>query len=550
MAYDRRTFLKKVMTGAAATGIGSLGLFKANTQGGAKRIGISEPLADEERKKLIYEAHFGPKTPAQSQRGMVICSHPLATREAINVLKSGGNACDAALCAAIVQTVIEPHMTGITGILSMLYFDAATGQTSYVNAGWNTPLEPLGKVYLKDIKSGRALGVPGWWAGFEAALARHGTKPKKEIMAPAIRYARDGFELHPFLWGEIFVQSHRIGLSEMGREIYLPGNIVPRPGNILYQKRAADTLERLLDEGNEFYYRGAFAEAHTQVVQNAGGVITRRDMEAYEAQWLDPQWGLYRGHDIASGGPAVIDALRKIEKLDLQTLGPPTDSVETFTHMLQATTGLKGKKKKSETKEEKLAHQREAELFRLHRIPHPGTCHDSVIDTKGNVAAVFHTSNAWPWDNGLFVMGVSVCAGGYFLLGKTTPGKRGTTASPANIIFKDKKPILVSGSPSISLLSNIVQNTTNILDFNIPIAESVKRPRFGGRSIDQPGSAVIEADFNPSVRKKAEERGFRFDVVNPWNWHHGAFEGIHVDPASGTIRACGDPRRCSKAEGL
>jgi len=271
---------------------------------------------------------------------MVICSHPLATREAINVLKNGGNACDAGLCAAIVQTVIEPHMTGITGILSVLYYDAASGETSYVNAGWNTPSEPLGKVTMADIKSGRALGVPGWWAGFEAALERHGIKSKKEIMAPAIRYARDGFELHPFLWGEIFVQSHRIGLSEMGREIFMPGNVVPRPGVVLYQKRAADTLERLLEEGNEFYYRGDFAEALTRVVQKAGGVVTRQDMEAYEA------------------------------------------------------------------------------------------------------------------------------------------------------------------------------------------------------------------DFNPAVRKKAKERGFRFDVVNPWNWHHGAFEGIHVDPASGTIHACGDPRRCSKAEGL
>ena len=150
----------------------------------------------------------------------------------------------------------------------------------------------------------------------------------------------------------------------------------------------------------------------------------------------------------------------------------------------------------------------------------------------------------------LFVMGVSVCAGGYFLLGKTTPGKRGTTASPSNILFKDKRPVLVSGSPSISILPNLVQNTTNILDFDIPIEESVNRPRFGGRSIDHPGAAVIEADFNPTVRKKVEEKGFRFDVVNPWNWHHGAFEGIYVDPANGTIQACGDPRRCSKAEGL
>lgn len=536
------------MTGAVLTGVGSQGLHKAHIFASPKGIQKTHSVSEEERKKLISEAQFGPKIPATSKKGMVICSHPLATREAINVLKNGGNACDAGLCAAITQTVIEPHMVGITGIFSMLYYHAASGETSYVNAGWNTPLEPLKKVTMADIQSGRALGVPGFWAGFEAALKKHGTKTKKEIMAPAIRYAREGFEIHPFLWGEIFVQSHRIGLTEMGREVYMPGNVIIRPGEKLYQKRAADTLERLQEEGNDFYYRGKFAEEHCKVVQAAGGVVTQADMEAYEAMWLEPKWGKYRTYDIAGGGPTVINSLKRLEKLDLQALGPPTESEKTFTEMLRITTGLGQRKKPS--KKEQLLYEIEAAQYRSHRIPPPGTCHVTVIDEHGNVAAVFHTSNAFPWDNGLFVMGVSVCAGGYFLMGNPTPGKRGTTASISNIIFKNKQPTLASGSPSISILPNIIQNTTNILDFNIPIEESVNRPRFGGRSLTIPGAGVIEADFNEEIRKQVEEKGVRFEVVNPWNWHHGAFEGIHIDPVSGVIKACGDPRRCSKAEGL
>ena len=134
---------------------------------------------DDERRALIAEAHFGPKTPAASQAGMAICSHPLATREAVKILRDGGNACDAALAASVAQTVVEPHMTGITGVLSMLHYDAATGETTYVNGGANAPLAPLPGFSPADLATGRGPGVPGFWGGFEAALARHGSLPRR-----------------------------------------------------------------------------------------------------------------------------------------------------------------------------------------------------------------------------------------------------------------------------------------------------------------------------------------------------------------------------------
>ena len=195
MNYNRRIFLKKTITGAAVTVVSGTGLLRSNVKSDSFSIQDIGKTSDEERKQLIAEAQFGRKPLATSKEGMVICSHPLATREAVKILKSGGNACDAALCASITQTVIEPHMTGITGVLSMLYFDAASRKTTYINGRWNPLLKPVND-------------VPGYWAGFEEALNRHGSKPIKEIMAPAIRYARDGFEIHPFLWGFMFQQIH------------------------------------------------------------------------------------------------------------------------------------------------------------------------------------------------------------------------------------------------------------------------------------------------------------------------------------------------------
>ena len=108
---------------------------------------------------------------------MAITSHPLATRAAGDILAKGGNACDAALAASITQTVVEPHMTTITGCLSQMYFDQATGETTYVNGNVNAPMAPLPGYGRHDLAGGRGVAVPGWWGGFEAAHDRHGSLP-------------------------------------------------------------------------------------------------------------------------------------------------------------------------------------------------------------------------------------------------------------------------------------------------------------------------------------------------------------------------------------
>ncbi|MBN1224107.1 MAG: gamma-glutamyltransferase, partial [Candidatus Aminicenantes bacterium] len=330
MRYNRRDFIKKAMAGATVTGLGGYGILSTAAQPGYGKGGGGAPLleTEEERRKLISQAHFGPKTKAVSKKGLAICSHPLATRAGVNILKSGGNACDAALAMSVMQTVVEPHMTGITGILSMLYYDAATGKTSYMNGNMNAPLKPLIGFNQYSLSTGLGVGVPGFWGGFEAALERHGTKSKKEIMAEAIQYARQGFEIHPFLWGEMFEQCHLIGKTKAGREIFMPDNYLLRPGDMIYQKRAADTLERLAEEGNAFFYHGDFAKDYCKTVQEAGGVISMEDMKAYKVRWVEPAWGTYHGYKIAAspppdnGGTHIIEALNMLEFLDVKRLGP------------------------------------------------------------------------------------------------------------------------------------------------------------------------------------------------------------------------------------
>ena len=583
MSNSRRDFLKKTAVGLALAGLsGPLsveGLWKtkyAIPQGGTTYI----PLSDEVRRKIIAMANFGRKEMAASSKGMAICSHPLATHEAVRVLAEGGNACDAVLTASLCQTVVEPHMTTITGVYSMLYYDAASGKTIHLNGSNNRPLEGLEKFnrlnLVNELKTGRGVTVPGFWAGFEASWEKFGSLPKKRLMAPAIHYARHGFEIHPFLFGEIFVQSEMIGKNKQGREIYFPDKALARPGQKLYQKRAADLLDRLAEEGNSYFYNGEFARKFSAIVQGAKGVITPKDFEAYEVMWQEPAWGTYRGYDLAGspppdfGGSQMIELLHVTELLDLQKLGPVWDSPDTtekFILILNEVL-MDAIKQRYQNKIEPLekllskehAAARYDKLFGVKKGPSPpmdlpyiptGSNHVTVADKQGNVATVLHSCMSFPWSNGLFVEGVNICAAGaHYGVGMPDPGQRIHARICPVIIFKDKKPVLSAGSPSISLMENMMQNITNVLDFKMPLDEAVHKPRFGGSSLSMTGARIFETDLKPAILDRLRSLKWRLDVVNPWNWHHGTFEGIHIDPATRAMSACADPRRAGGAEGV
>ena len=227
----RRTFLGAGAAGATGLAFGGLAtpaIGRAATTAPAVVTPTRDARpGDSERQRLIEAAHFGRKQAAAGKKGMAICTHPLASNEAIQILREGGNAADAALAASITQTVVEPHMTTLTGCLCFLYWDAATQKAHYCNGNVNAPLAELPGFNAGDLATGRGVAVPGWWGGFEAAHERFGSLPRRRLMEGAIHYARDGFETHPFLWGEIFVSAHKIGLYEQGREIYLPEGGLP-----------------------------------------------------------------------------------------------------------------------------------------------------------------------------------------------------------------------------------------------------------------------------------------------------------------------------------
>ena len=522
------------------------------------------PPSDEERRALIATAKFGLKEAVTSDSGMVICSHPLVARIGVDILRVGGNAADAYLAAALAQTIIEPHMTTITGFLGLTYFNANDKSVRSIDGIANVPMSALPSTPA-HMYDGRSAVVPGWWAGFELALKSFASLPKGILMAPAIHYARGGFELYPFLWGEMFAQANWIGKTEGGWEIYFcDGHLRPLESRIV-MVRAADTLERLLDEGNDYFYLGAFAQHFCEVVQGDRGVVTPEDFAAYEAHLTEPTHGSYRGLDVyaspAPGGLAMVLMLNMLEQFDIQKHGPPTKSVATLLKMmriLQLGRAERARWTSAEADElptstllsKDYAASRlallDAEAAINAPIPaHEDSNHITIVDAAGNVATGLHTSGAHPWQNGLFVDGISISAAGYF--GATPrPGRRQRSNIAENMFFRDGRPVLACGSPSVGLSENIMQNLVHMFDFGTSIFESVNLPRFGGSSYVLPEHVMIEADMNPAGRAAALKRGMKFEVVTPWNWHHGAFEGIFID-SDGRQLGRGDPRRNSVA---
>jgi gamma-glutamyltranspeptidase/glutathione hydrolase len=507
---------------------------------------------------------------------MVVTSHPLATRAATDVLRAGGNACDAALCASVTQTVVEPHMTTLTGVLSMLHFEAASGKATYVNGGMNAPLAELPGFSAADLSTGRGVAVPGFWAGFEAALERHGSRPKRELMAAAIAYARDGFEIYPFLYGMMFEQCAKLGRTPEGREMFFRDGALLGPGETLRQPRAAETLERLAADGSAHFYRGELGRRLCDTVRAAGGVLSMEDLAAYEVRWQEPARATYRGREVVAspppdhGGTHILEALNMIELMDLPTQGPAFESPDTMSQMIRIhnevfTAGARQNDPASHPLPLEVLLSKEYARMRFELLqmgqpretapsPPPGSNHVTVVDAAGNVATILHSCMSLPWSNGLFVEGISVCAAGaHFLRVMPKPGRRASVYVAPNLVLEKGRPVLVSGSPSVGLLANILQNTTNILDFGLSIEDSVARPRFGGSSSwsgGNPNANDAEADLPEALRKDVAARGTALELVAPWNFYLGSFEGIRIDPATGVRTACGDPRRCSMAEGV
>jgi gamma-glutamyltranspeptidase/glutathione hydrolase len=273
------------------------------------------------------------RSPVLGLRGMVASSQPLATEAGLQILRQGGNAADAAVATAAALNVTEPNMTGIGGDVFSLYYDARSGEVSALNGSGRTPkgltIERLAGDGISDkipLCHAHSITVPGACAGWFDLTARHGRLTMRDILAPAIRLAEDGFPVAPItarLWSASLGQVQR---SPGGAALMIEGR-GPRPGEIFRNPGLAGTFQRIAEGGAEAFYQGEVAEAIVSLVRSYGGTLCEEDLALHESTWDQPISTVYRGLRLWECPPngqglAALLALNILRGMNLEDQDP------------------------------------------------------------------------------------------------------------------------------------------------------------------------------------------------------------------------------------
>jgi len=276
---------------------------------------------------------FVTRSPAVGKNGMAATSQPLATLAAIEILKSGGNAVDAAIAANAVLGVTEPMSCGLGGDLFAIIWDARTKKLYGLNASGRSPrgltLDEFQRRKLQYVPTRGPLSVtvPGCVDGWAELHQRFGKLPLEKILAPAIRHARDGFAVTQVI-AHSWNASVAVGREQPGfADIYLPDGRAPQHGETFRNPALAATLELIANGGGrDAFYRGEIAGSIEDFMRDCGGFVRREDLADHRSEWVEPVSVEYRGYDVwelppNGQGIAALEMLQVLKGFDLHGAG-------------------------------------------------------------------------------------------------------------------------------------------------------------------------------------------------------------------------------------
>ncbi|MSP82097.1 MAG: gamma-glutamyltransferase [Alphaproteobacteria bacterium] len=265
--------------------------------------------------------------------GMAATSHPLATLAALDALRWGGNAVDAAVCAAAVLAVVEPQSTGIGGDCFVLFAPRGSGEIVAYNGSGRAPAAAeVGWYRERGIdaispNSAHAVTVPGAIEAWARLVSDHGRKGLDDLLQPAITYAEDGYPVHArvaFDWAD---EVARLAADPNAARIFLPGGAAPKAGDIHRQPELGATLRRIAADGPDGFYRGEVAEDIVGHLRKNGGLHTVADFGKHAGEYVTPIRSSYRGYDVFQCPPngqglTVLLMLNLLAGFDLGRMDP------------------------------------------------------------------------------------------------------------------------------------------------------------------------------------------------------------------------------------
>ena len=264
--------------------------------------------------------------------GMAATSQPLATQIALDILKAGGSAVDAAIAANAALGLMEPTGCGIGGDLFAIVWDAEKKELVGLNASGRAP-KAMTLAYFQERGIDKIppfgplpVSVPGTVDGWFELHGRYGRLPMAQLLAPAISYARDGFPVSEVIAYYMKLNENRIGEFPGFKETYMPNGHMPAKGDVFKNPRLATTYETLAEKGRDAFYKGDIARRIDAYMAEQGGLLNYDDLAAHESEWVTPVSTNYRGWDVFELPPngqglAALQILNLLEGYDIASMG-------------------------------------------------------------------------------------------------------------------------------------------------------------------------------------------------------------------------------------
>lgn len=528
---------------------------------------------------LVSSQLYAASEPAvEAKKGMVVSSQHLASQIGADILKSGGNAIDAAVAVGYAQAVVNPCCGNIGGG-GFMTIHLADGKDLFINFRETAPAAASADMYLdkdgKLIKDASlygylASGVPGTVKGLDYALEKYGTMSRQQVMAPAIKLAREGFTLTRADTDVLDTTTERFKQDpEVARIFLKPDGSAFQPGDLLVQTDLANTLEKIAQNGPSAFYEGEIPKIVEEASKKNGGILTAKDFADFTITDTAPVSCTYRGYQFisapppSSGGITICQTLNILEGYDLKEMGfNSADYIHTLTeamrHAYMDRNTFLGDPEFVDNPTEKLLSKAYAEELRKEIKPNqatpstqvqpgigphekPETTHYSVVDEKGNAVSTTYTIN------GRFGSVVIPPGTGFFLndemddfttkVGEKNlyglvqgernaiaPGKRPLSSMSPTIVTKNGKVFLVLGSPGGSrIISITLQTALNIIDHGMPPQEAVNAPRIHHQWL--PDEVYYEQrGVSKDTLALLDKMGYQMVEQTPW----GAAELIMV----------------------
>jgi gamma-glutamyltranspeptidase/glutathione hydrolase len=521
---------------------------------------------------------------------MVTTAHPLASAAGLEMFWRSGNAVDAAIAAAATLNVVEPFMSGIGGDGMLLLTLGTSGERKVLNFMGRTPYAARPEACTEvDLQKGpKSCLVPGNFLGWWSALRAYGLLPPGVVLAPAIRYAEEGFPLTHR--GAAFFAEHRGRLSPEAADLFCPGGAVPSPGTVLTHKALAATLRRLAAEGPDPLYRGELGGRICSAVQAAGGWLTPEDLAAFRVEWLGPVVSTFHGDEVVSvpppaAGTQVLETLNILEGFDLKTLGHNSaDSLHliieavklamadriAYQALAEAPAAGLVSKGYAAAQRARVDPRRAAVCMgeRYSAEVQPGaalpgdpygyarehTTHLSVVDAEGNAASITQTLGS-PFGSGFIAGDTGILLNNLLMWNDLDPRSPNALAPHRMVetrmapvqVFRDGRVLVAIGTPgSYGIPQTTPQMLLNLLEHGMSIQEAIEAPRvrvYRDRAVD------AEMRISAEVRRALTNRGHVIRELPDWSWVVGGGQGVWVDPESGAMAGGADPRRDGYAMG-